>query len=80
VGATDGRFLCIVVSPYGRPTCVNLQIADDKSQSGRWFDTKRLEVLDTTPVMAVPTFERIDGGQELPGYPSQPVLDDTRTE
>lgn len=51
---------------------------DGKAEDGRWFDTKRLTVLDPKPVMEVPCFEEavtsveaapvktIPGGQKLP--------------
>ena len=50
------------------PLCVQSivtpEVKDGKLEDSRWFDTKRLEVLDTTPVMDVPTFEVVAGGQE----------------
>jgi hypothetical protein len=39
---------------------------DGKLGEGRWFDSKRLVVTDRTPVMAVPKFEAVPGGQILP--------------
>ena len=39
---------------------------DGKHQDGHWFDAKRLVVDDAKPVMEVPTFETVPGGQELP--------------
>jgi hypothetical protein len=39
---------------------------DGKFVDGRWFDTKRLIVVDPTPVMEVPKFTAIPGGQCLP--------------
>jgi len=33
---------------------------------GRWFDTKRLVVLEPDPVMQVPSFDLVPGGQALP--------------
>jgi hypothetical protein len=35
-----------------------------KLEDSRWFDTKRLAVLDSRPVMEVPTFEVVPGGSE----------------
>jgi hypothetical protein len=35
-----------------------------KLEDSRWFDTKRLHVLDPKPVMDVPTFAVVPGPQE----------------
>lgn len=40
---------------------------------GHWFDTKRLELISKKPVMSVPTFDVLPGGQRLPAPPSQPT-------
>ena len=45
---------------------------DNKIDDSRWYDTKRLEILSKKPVVAVPTFKIVPGGQELPSYESQP--------
>lgn len=45
----------------------------DESPDGRWFDTKRLIVEDQKPVMTVPTFESVPGGQSKPGFPRTPI-------
>jgi hypothetical protein len=39
---------------------------DGKPGDGRWFDEKRLEILHPDPVMEVPDFAEVPGGQELP--------------
>lgn len=39
---------------------------DEKPGDARWYDTKRLRVLDSTPVMPIPSFDNPPGGQELP--------------
>lgn len=40
-----------------------------------WFDTKRLVLLSKEPVMPLPVFEIIPGGQSLPNiYESKPAL------
>lgn len=39
---------------------------DGKLENGHWFDAKRLVVLESTPVMNVPAFEAVPGGQQLP--------------
>ena len=44
-----------------------------KVEESRWFDTKRLSKLSKTPVMAIPTFEVVPGGQDKPGFTSNPV-------
>jgi hypothetical protein len=55
----------VVVTPF---------VAKDGSLGdGRWFDAKRLKVLEKTPVMEVPTFSIVPGGQKLPKYPVMPV-------
>ena len=46
---------------------------DNKLPERHWFDLKRLRVLDATPVMTVPTFEFVPGGQEKPAQKSQPL-------
>ena len=46
-----------------------------EKQESQWFDTKRLRKTgDYLPVMDVPTFDMVPGGQELPGYPSKPQM------
>lgn len=40
----------VVVSP---------PVKDGDLKDGRWFDIQRLEILDTTPVMAIPSFEAL---------------------
>jgi hypothetical protein len=51
---------------------VTPEFMDGKQLDSRWFDISRLIALDDEPVMAVPDFARIPGGQELPQYSSQP--------
>lgn len=38
-----------------------------------WYDLKRLETTSNTPVMKVPTFESVPGGQKLPQPTSMPM-------
>lgn len=38
-----------------------------------WFDTKRLQKTSKGPVMEIPTFETIPGGQDRPQPMKQPV-------
>jgi hypothetical protein len=38
----------------------------DKIEESRWFDTKRLEVIDALPVMVVPDFS-VKASKEVPG-------------
>ncbi len=38
-----------------------------------WFDSKRLVKVGKIPVMEVPTFETVAGGDSLPKYSSTPV-------
>jgi hypothetical protein len=49
----------VVVSPPGIDK-------DGKPFIGHWFDHKRLVILGYKPVMEVPSFEVVPGGQELP--------------
>jgi hypothetical protein len=46
---------------------------DGKLCDGHWFDVKRLELLDSNPVMSVPSFVNEPGPQEKPAFPSKPV-------
>lgn len=43
-------------------------VRDGKPGDGMWFDTKRLIVLDKTPVLELPTFEVVPGGSEKPCF------------
>lgn len=45
---------------------------EGKLLGGYWFDTNRLKKMGNKPVMKVPTFELIPGGQILPEFNSQP--------
>jgi hypothetical protein len=48
--------------------------ADSKESDSRWFDTKRLVATSDGPVMTVPTFQTIPGGERTrPLPPSQPL-------
>ena len=54
---------------YGCIQAVVVPLVDEKGEiaEGRWFDTKRLQIIDSTPVMDVPKFDiEIPGGQSLP--------------
>jgi hypothetical protein len=55
-----------IVQPEKAPKIADLADA-------RWFDTKRLKKLSAKPVMAIPTFETVPGGQALPRFPSNPL-------
>jgi hypothetical protein len=39
---------------------------DRKIGDAQWFDTKRLTAVSKKPVMTVPTFEVVPGGQQRP--------------
>jgi hypothetical protein len=60
---------------YGCVQAVVTPFVDEKGVAGdgRWHDTKRLVATSDAPVMAVPTFVTVPGGQELPIYPSPAV-------
>ena len=54
----EGVITCVSYDLYG---CIQVIITpeidkDGKAQEGRWFDTKRIEVTNPTPVMAMPNF------------------------
>ena len=54
---------------YGCIQAVVCPLANEKGELGesRWFDTKRLQIIDPKPVMTVPNFElEPPGGQTLP--------------
>jgi hypothetical protein len=38
----------------------------------RWFDLKRMKALSTSPVMEVPSFANVPGGESLPQFSLQP--------
>lgn len=53
---------------------VTPEAKDGKHGEQYWFDVKRLEALSDEPVMSVPDFANVPGGQDLPTYPSQPTI------
>ncbi len=59
---------------YGCIQAVVTPSSTDKenSYSGRWFDTKRLELVSREPVMEVPTFEAVAGPASLPAFRADP--------
>jgi hypothetical protein len=71
-------FAGIVVSvSFDLAGCVQALIVpgidkDGKIRDACWYDSKRLFFLSKEPVMNVPTFEAIPGGEKLPLYKSQP--------
>lgn len=60
---------------YGCVQAAVMPGLNDKGQPGEgsWYDTKRLEITDHDPVMEIPTFAIVPGGQALPAYRSQPA-------
>lgn len=47
---------------------------DGKQEDSRWFDVKRLAAnKGAKPVMPLPDFLIVPGGQQLPSYPSKPL-------
>jgi len=76
VSGMEGVVTSISFDLYG---CVQAVVnagldKDGQPVDGRWFDTKRLIPISKKPVMIVPTFQVIPGGQCLPKYPSQPRM------
>lgn len=59
-----GCVQAIVIPKVGR---------DGSRPEGNWFDLKRLVATGNKPVMNVPTFDVIPGGQKLPKYPTMPI-------
>jgi len=53
---------------------VNPGAREEKPQDSFWFDAKRLVVIGDNPVMEVPDFEDVPGGQALPQYQENPSL------
>jgi hypothetical protein len=51
---------------------VTPEFKDGKQDDSRWFDLKRLEAISDKPIMAIPSFAEVPGGQNLPQYPSKP--------
>ena len=54
---------------YGCIQAIVTPVTDEKRsdlKDSRWFDTKRLTILNDQPVMEVPTFEFVPGAQEKP--------------
>jgi hypothetical protein len=37
-----------------------------KQRDSRWFDLKRLKAISASPVMEVPSFVNVPGGEDLP--------------
>ena len=72
-------FLGIVTSIsfdlYGCVQAVVQPEANEKGELGeaRWFDLKRLRTTRAKPMMAVPLFDVVPGGQVLPSYPERPT-------
>jgi hypothetical protein len=46
---------------------------DEKLEDGRWFDLKRLDIQDETPVMELPSFSNVPGGAEKSQPPDSPI-------
>jgi hypothetical protein len=46
----------------------------EKETSGQWFDLKRLVAVGKKPVMQVPTFVNVPGGQPKPAFSQLPPL------
>ena len=46
---------------------------EGKLGEGHWFDEKRIEVLDRTPVMPVPSFEHVPGPSIHPVKAADPA-------
>lgn len=54
----EGAVECVSFDLYG---CVQVAVKppakDGETKEGRWFDHKRLEVIDHTPVMDLPNYD-----------------------
>lgn len=71
-----GVVTCISFDLYG---CVQAVVTpaikktDKEPAHGQWFDVKRLRATSDKPVMRIPSFEHVPGGQKLPAFPHQPA-------
>ena len=75
VTGLEGVITSITFDLYG---CVQALVSsglDEKGETrpGQWFDLKRLVPQSDDPVMPVPTFGHVPGGQELPLPSSSPT-------
>jgi len=69
VTGLEGIVTSISYDLYGCIQCLITPSVDEKGSLPErwWYDSKRLVVLDHTPVMEVPNFDKEPpGGQELP--------------
>jgi hypothetical protein len=44
-----------------------------KRGESEWFDTKRLAILSKSPVMPIPSFDAVPGGDKKPAFPRDPI-------
>lgn len=69
----EGIVTSITFDLYG---CVQALVSpgmkDGKIVEREWFDTKRLSILDSKPVMPVPTFAAVPGPEDKPSFTSMP--------
>jgi hypothetical protein len=75
VSGLEGVVTSISFDLYG---CVQAVVSRPTNKDGeipesRWFDTKRLVAISEVPVMDVPDFAIIPGGQDLPSFKEQPI-------
>lgn len=68
----SGVVTSITFDLYGCVQALVTPPREEKSES-QWFDTKRLAVKSKTPVMIVPTFDAVPGGQALPLASGKPL-------
>jgi hypothetical protein len=71
-----GIVTCVAFDLYG---CIQAVVQpavskEGKIEAGRYFDTKRLLVLCEKPVMPVPNFDIVPGGEQHHLPPSRPEL------
>jgi hypothetical protein len=65
VTAFEGVVQSVCYDLYGCiQAVVTPGVKEGKLEDARWFDTKRLEVLSSVPVMEVPSFTVVPGGCE----------------
>ena len=51
----------------------NVKDGEQKLGDNHWFDVKRLEILSEEPVMPLPSFVYVDGGDEKPTFERKPT-------
>ena len=70
VTSKEGVVTSISFDLYG---CIQAIVQPLDGSESKWFDLKRLVQVGEAPVMELPDFVNVPGGNELPMYPQQPL-------